>query len=86
MVFLIEYDRARGRVVKLSGFEDSAREQAEDARLALELRLNYLGVEREVVLLEASTEEALRHTHRRYFEDVAGLTRTPGIDSNQNGP
>jgi hypothetical protein len=39
----------------------------------MELDLNRRGVEREVVLLEAENEEALRRTHRRYFEDLAQL-------------
>jgi len=30
-------------------------------------------VEREVVLLEAVDQAALRRTHRRYFEDLAEL-------------
>ncbi len=73
MLFLIEYDRNRGKVVTLETFEDSEREKAEDARLEMELSLNRLGIEREVVLLEAATEEALHRTHRRYFEDLAEL-------------
>lgn len=77
MYFLIEYNRSSGRLVMLTTFDDSARQMAEDSRLELELTLNRGGIEREVVLLEATTEEALRRTHRRYFEDLAGLTRIP---------
>ena len=77
MIFLIEYDRSNGRIVTLGTYEDSERGEAEDSRLELELSLNKKGVEREVVLLEAATEEALRRTHRRYFEDLAELTTTP---------
>lgn len=73
MLFLIEYDRNQGRIVTFTEFEDSERKNAEHSRLELELELNRLGIEREVVLLEASTEEALRRTHRRYFEDLAEL-------------
>jgi hypothetical protein len=43
----------------------------------MELDLNSQGVEREVVLLEAETEEALRRTHRRYFENLAELVTSP---------
>jgi hypothetical protein len=43
----------------------------------MELELNRLGIEREVVLLEADTEEALRRTHRRYFEGLAELLNAP---------
>lgn len=77
MIFLIEYDRSRGRIVTFEAFNDSARQKAEDSRLQLELELNRLGTEREVVLLEAATEEALRRTHRRYFEDLAELVNSP---------
>lgn len=78
MLFLIEYDRNHGRIVKLEVFEDSERQKAEDSRLEIELALNRRGVEREVVLLEAATEEALRRTHRRYFEDLDELVKSPG--------
>jgi hypothetical protein len=73
MLFLIEYDRARGRIVAIRSFNQSDREAAEESRLELELKLNLKGVENEVVLLDAATEEALRRTHRRYFEDLADL-------------
>lgn len=80
MVFLIQYDRSSGCIVTLMTFHDSARQIAEDSRLELELTLNRLGSEHEVVLLEAASEEVLRRTYRRYFEDLAELTRAPAID------
>jgi len=73
MLFLIEYDRAKGKVVELSRFSESERQAANSARLNLELELNRRGVEHEVVLLEAEDEAALRRTHRRYFEDLLEL-------------
>jgi len=39
MLFLIEYDRSRGAVVRMTTFEDGQRQEAEDARLNLELKL-----------------------------------------------
>lgn len=75
MIFLIEYDRSSGTIKEMRKFEDSSRKLAEDARLELELKLNRAGVEHEVVLLEAPNEEALRHTHSRYFESVAEIAR-----------
>jgi hypothetical protein len=57
-------------------FDDSERQLAEDARLTLELELHRLGIEKEVVLLEAASEEALRRTHRRYFLDLTELARS----------
>jgi hypothetical protein len=77
MIFLIEYDRISGQMQTFKAFDGSQRSKAEEARLEMELELNRLGTEREVVLLEASSEEALRRTHRRYFEDLAELVNSP---------
>jgi hypothetical protein len=60
----------------MQSFSHIDREAAADARLELELNLNGKGIENEVVLLDAESEEAIRRTHRRYFEDLAELTRT----------
>ena len=76
MLFLIEYDRSRGSVVCMSTFEDSERALAEDTKLGLELARNKDGIQQEVVLLEASSEDALRRTHRRYFENLVELVRS----------
>jgi hypothetical protein len=73
MLFLIEYERVRGEIVSLQRFSDADRRQAEDVRLGLEIDLSRRGVEREVVLLEAASEEALRRTHGRYFESLGEL-------------
>ncbi len=77
MIFLIEYDRNRGRIVTFREFDDSERQKAEYSRLQMELEHNHLGTEHEVVLLEAATEEALRRTHRRYFENLTELVNSP---------
>jgi fido (protein-threonine AMPylation protein) len=77
MIFLIEYDRNQGRIISFSEFDDSQQQQADNARLEMELALNRLGTEREVVILEAASEEALRRTHRRYFEDLSELVNLP---------
>lgn len=77
MLFLIEYDRNRGRIVTFKTFEDAQRESAEESRLQIELELNRGGIEHEVVLMQASSEEALRRTHRRYFENLAELVKAP---------
>jgi hypothetical protein len=73
MLFLVEYDRTRGEITSFRRFDDADRKEAEDRRLELELDLSHQGIEHEVVLLEAASEEALRRTHRRYFEDLAAL-------------
>ena len=70
MIFLIEYDRDRGTIVEMRRFDAASLKAAEDARLDLELKLNRAGIQHEVVLLDAPSEEALRRTHGRYFEDV----------------
>lgn len=77
MIFLIEYDRSRGKIVKISTFKDSDREEAEQSRLDVELNNNVTGIDNEIVLLEASDERAVRRTHRRYFEDLRELTTAP---------
>ena len=86
MFFLIEYDRTSGRLLSFRSFEDNARHQATECRLDLELRLNRAGIEREVVLLEAASEDDLRRTHRRYFEDLGTLLSVPVGSDDQSGP
>ena len=76
MIFLIEYNRSEGRIVTFRAFDDSQQREAEDARLEIELDLNRKGVDHEVVLLEASSEERLRTTHRRYFEDLDQIAKS----------
>jgi hypothetical protein len=61
----------------LKKFPDSDHQKAEETRLELELKLNRQGIEREVVLLDATDEDALRKTHRRYFEVLGELASTP---------
>jgi hypothetical protein len=73
MIFLIEYNRSRGELASIDVFDDAQRETAENVRLERELTLHRQGVKREIVLLQAASEEALRKTHRRYFADLATL-------------
>lgn len=77
MLLLIDYDRNRGQIVELRTFDDSQRHDANEARLELGLRLNRTGIEREVGILEAASEAAVRKTHRRYFEDLESLATLP---------
>ena len=70
MIFLIEYNRSRGQIVTFRNFENAQRREAEESRLGIELDLNRRGIDHEVVLLDARDEDALRRTHRRYFEDL----------------
>ena len=73
MFFLIQYNRKAGRIVSIQRFGDDQRAQAHGVRLQLELDLVRTRQKDEVALLDAATEEALRKTHRRYFEDLATL-------------
>lgn len=73
MIFLIEYNRQKGHIVKFDKFKDSDRGKAEKKRLELELDLNRKKIDHEVVLLEAERESVLRQTHRRYFETLRGI-------------
>lgn len=77
MFFLIEYDRTRGKIVTFKSFDASERRDAETSRLEIELDLNRRGIDHEVVLLDAASEEAVRRTHRRYFEDLSELVNSP---------
>ena len=70
MFFVIEYNRKRGSIVTFRKFAESQRREAEDSRLEIELELYRKKIEHEVVLLDAADENALRKTHRRYFEDL----------------
>jgi len=70
MTFLIEYDRSKGTTLRFESFEDKDRKVAEALRLQIELELSREKIDHEVVLLEAPNKEALRRTHRRYFENV----------------
>lgn len=70
MLFLIEYDRARGAIVNFVTFTESDRAAAENSRLEMELALNRESIGHEVILLEAASETALRKTHRRYFQNA----------------
>jgi hypothetical protein len=77
MIFLIEYDRSKGTIINSANFADALRPEAESSRLSLELRNLNAGISNEIVLLEAQSEADLRLTHRRYFETLEALTKSP---------
>lgn len=76
MVFLIEYDRKKGEILKLQSYPETERLTAQNDRLDLELSLIRDDLDYEVVLLEANTENDLRQTHRRYFESLREIAST----------
>ncbi|MBV6494906.1 MAG: hypothetical protein DYH05_02805 [Acidobacteria bacterium ACB1] len=71
MFYLIEYERKSFRTVLFKEFASTEHEKASKERLELELELNERGIDHEVVILEAANKEALRRTHRRYFNALA---------------
>ncbi|MCB1554325.1 MAG: hypothetical protein KDJ14_11020 [Xanthomonadales bacterium] len=75
MIFLIEYDRRDGELKTFERFADDQRKDASSRRLALEIELTGKRISREVVLLEAATEELLRQTHSRYFKRYSEIAK-----------
>ena len=79
MIFLVEYDRPTRRTLLFETFGDSERHRAQERRLEIELDRNLKGflLQREIVLLEAMSETALRRTHQRYFENLPKDASSP---------
>ena len=77
MIFLLQYDRRKGRIVSMESFSAAERTKVQDMLLTLELQQNQNGTNTEIVMLEAESEEALRITHRHYFEDLSELVKPP---------
>lgn len=78
MIFLIEYDRKGGHLLRFQRYSDEKRREADRDRLDLDIELNRAGVtSHEVVILEATDEAAIRRTHRRYFETLEQLLGAP---------
>jgi hypothetical protein len=68
MIFLIDYDRKKGKLRLFKRFRDDQRAEAQRERLDIELSLNGSRASREVVLLDAEDEETLHRSHQRYFK------------------
>ena len=70
MIFLIDYDRKRGKLKELKSFPDHQLAEAQKARLHIELNARdaVLSGKREVVMLEADDIGILHRTHQRYFK------------------
>jgi hypothetical protein len=73
MIYLIEYDRANGTLVGLWPFATVDSALANTERMKLELARMRSNTAREIVILEANSEDQLRQTHRRYFEQLRTL-------------
>jgi hypothetical protein len=79
MIFLIEYERKTRRTLLFKTFKDREYRRAQEERLQLELDRNRSGslFEREILLLEARNEKALRRTHERYFQNLPDDVKFP---------
>ena len=77
MIFLLDYDRAAGRLVSMTVYSTDRLLDAQNTALELELKHRRESADREVVLLEAPDESTLRRTHGRYFEDLSQLAEAP---------
>ena len=76
MIFLIEYNRRKGRLVHFKKFKKADRGKAEKRRLEIELELNRKKINHEVVILEAARESTLRQAYRRYFQSLRGIVNS----------
>lgn len=77
MIFLIQYDRMGGHLLRFEKYAYADRKRAKRDMLELDLKLNREGLNHEVVILEAADEAAVRRTHRRYFETLEQLLTAP---------
>jgi hypothetical protein len=68
-LYILTYDRKNAKLLDIKHFAPGEYELANRALLAEERAHPDL----EVVLLEASSKDQLRVTHRRYFEDLTPL-------------
>ena len=70
MHFLLVFDRLHGRLLSVRAFDDHRQALVERFRAEREHRTD---ADIEVVVLTASSQDALRRTHARYFESVSTL-------------
>lgn len=73
-LFLIVYDRPRGRTIDFVQFDEAERDLAVAARNEREQR-ELDNPQVEVVILEAESEDDLRRTHGRYFHFAREIAR-----------
>lgn len=70
MIFLIHYNRKKGKIIQLREFRDTERNEAEAKRFDIEIQLNRESIaDHEVVLFEAKNLDDLHKTHMRYFSN-----------------
>ena len=83
MIYLIQYDRAKGKVLLLKEYLAASVKDANEDRLQLELGSHEIGSNMEVVTIEAGSLDQLMRTHRRYFETIESLVNPDGPNINR---
>lgn len=81
MIFLVEYERKSGEPAKVTEFPNELCHDAQQARLAIELKALGRNKEVEIVLLDAPSKAAIRKTHRRYFESIGQILNSPVLEA-----
>lgn len=78
MIFLIDYDRKKGKLRDFRRFQDLQMAEARSERLRIELsdKAAVMSGDREIVLLEAADEETLHFTHQRYFKSARDIVKS----------
>jgi hypothetical protein len=78
VIFLIDYDRRKGKLRDFRRFQDFQMPEARSERLRIELsdKAAVMSGDREVVLLEADDEKTLHRTHQRYFKSARDIVKS----------
>jgi hypothetical protein len=74
-IFLLIYDRDARNLVHLEEFSQANRAKATRARRNAEIAAIREGRKQEIVILEAESLDALKHTHGSYFYSVQELAQ-----------
>ena len=73
-LFLIEYDRRKSKLLRMTTFPETEREEAMSRRRELDkTQPDHL----EIMILEADSEATIRRTHRRYFQTIEEMLADP---------
>lgn len=84
--FVLVYDRTKQQLIKLREFSEEDRVSAEGFRLEAQRKSLHDGLDQEIILFQAASEEALRRTHGSYFlSERELLERTMRASSEANG-
>jgi hypothetical protein len=73
MIFLLVYDRSKGKLIGDTTYADSQIEVANEARLDAEIT-NAENTDIEVVILKSESRDELEKTHGRYFKSLKQLS------------